>query len=187
MVFNSIVGGCWAVFVLYWLISAPWAKAAAEKQRVWFALSHRIPLACSYVLLSYLHLPAPLNLPITPQADWTGAMGVAICGLGLFVALWARWTLGGNWSSAVTFKREHELIQSGPYRFVRHPIYTGILVMALGTALDFGRLRSWLALPLMAAAFWIKLKQEEKLLLGHFPQEYPIYKKQAKALVPFLI
>ncbi|SPE60693.1 Isoprenylcysteine carboxyl methyltransferase (fragment) [Verrucomicrobia bacterium] len=107
--------------------------------------------------------------------------------LGLIVTLWARWTLGGNWSSSVTFKQGHELIRTGPYRLVRHPIYTGLLVMALGTALDFGQFRCWLALPLMTTAFWVKLKQEEKLLLRHFPREYPLYKRQVKALVPFVI
>jgi len=185
--FNSIIGVCWAVFVLYWLVSAPWAKVTAEKQSVWSGLAHRIPLGCSYVLLAGSHLPPLMNLSITPHADWTGAMGAFICVLGLLVTLWARWTLGGNWSSAVTFKQGHELIRTGPYRLVRHPIYTGLLVMALGKALDFGQLRCWLALPFMAVAFWIKLKQEEKLLLRHFPQEYPIYRKQVKALVPFVI
>lgn len=87
----------------------------------------------------------------------------------------------------MTFKQGHELVRTGPYRLVRHPIYTGLLVMALGVALNFGQLRCWLALPLMAAAFWIKLKQEEKLLLRHFPQEYPVYKSQVKALVPFVV
>lgn len=171
VVFNSIIGACWAVFVLYWLISAPWTKVAAEKQSVWSALSHRIPLGCSYVLLVSMRLPPPMNLPITPHVGWTGAMGASVCVLGLFMTLWARWTLGGNWSSNVTFKQGHELIRTGPYRWVRHPIYTGLLVMALGTALDIGQLRCWLALPLMATAFLIKLKQEEKLLLRHFPQE----------------
>jgi protein-S-isoprenylcysteine O-methyltransferase Ste14 len=185
--FNSIIGICWVVFILCWLISAPWVKVVAEKESVWSSLAHRIPLGCSYVLLAELHLPPPMNLSITPHTDWAGATGACVCVLGLLVTLWARWTLGGNWSSAVTFKQGHELIRTGPYRFVRHPIYTGLLAMALGTALDFGQLRRWLALPLMAAAFWFKLKQEERLLLRHFPDEYPIYKSQVKALVPFVI
>ena len=87
----------------------------------------------------------------------------------------------------MTFKRGHELIKTGPYQFVRHPIYTGLLVMCFGTAIEIGRARGWLALPLMAIAFWIKLKQEERLLLRHFPNEYPVYQKQVKALVPFVI
>ena len=187
VVFNSVIACCWAVFILYWVISALWTKAVAEKQSIWSGLAHRIPLGCSYVLLVNWHLPPPMNLPVTPRANWTGAMGASICVFGLLVTLWARWTLGGNWSSTVTFKQGHELIRTGPYRWVRHPIYTGLLVMALGAALDFGQLHCWLAVPLMAAAFWIKLRQEEKLLLRHFPQEYPIYKRQVKALVPFVI
>lgn len=187
VVFSSIIGICWAVFVLYWLISAPWVKVTAEKESIASGLSHRIPLGCSYVLLAATRLPSPLNTPLTPHADWTGATGAAVCGLGLLVTLWARWTLGGNWSSSVTFKQGHELIRRGPYRFVRHPIYTGLLIMALGTALDFAALRCWLAMPLMATAFWIKLRQEEKLLLRHFPQDYPTYMKQVKALIPFVV
>ena len=185
--FDSVIGICWAIFILYWLISAPWTKVAAEKESVWSGLSHRIPLGCSYFLLAGFHLPRPLNLSVTPHADWAKAVGVSVCLVGLFMTLWARWTLGGNWSSSVTFKQGHELIRTGPYRLVRHPIYTGLLIMALGTALDFGQLRCWLAVPVMAAAFWVKLKQEEKLLLRHFPQEYPVYKGQVKALVLFVI
>jgi len=182
-----IILGCWISFLVYWLISAQWTKAIAEKQSVWSALTHRIPLGLSYFLLADWHLPPLMNLSVTPDADWSRATGDLVCVLGLFVTLWARWTLAGNWSSDVTFKQGHELIRTGPYRFVRHPIYTGILVMCLGTALDIGRFRCWLALPLMAMAFWIKIKQEERLMLQHFPDEYPAYQKQVKALVPFVI
>lgn len=187
VVYDSIIGICWAVFIVYWLISALRTKVVAERQSLWSGLAHRIPLGCGYVLLAARRLPSPMNLSITPREDWTGAMGAGVCILGLLTTLWARWTLAGNWSSAVTFKQGHELIRTGPYRWVRHPIYTGLLVMALGIALDFGPLHCWLALPVIAAAFWIKLKQEERLLLRHFPQDYPIYMKQVKALVPFVI
>src|SRR5690349_19979389 len=122
--FDSIIGICWAVFILYWSISAPWVKVAAEKQSLWSALSHRIPLGCSYVLLADFHLPRPMNLSMTPHAHWVRAAGDCICVLGLLVTLWARWTLGGNSSCALTFMRGYELIRTGPYRLVRHPIYT---------------------------------------------------------------
>ena len=184
---NYIVLGCWIIFFAYWLISARRVKRTAERQNLWSALAHRIPLGVTYVLLATGHLPPPMNLSVTSHADWVLAMGGLICVLGLFVTLWARWTLAGNWSSDVTFKQEHELIRRGPYRFVRHPIYTGILTMCLGTAIEIGRLRGWLAVPLMMVAFWIKLKQEEALMLRHFPDEYPAYQKRVKALVPFII
>jgi protein-S-isoprenylcysteine O-methyltransferase Ste14 len=182
-----IILGCWVFLLVYWIISAMRVKAIAERQSLWSALAHRIPLGLSYFLMADWHLPPPLNLSVTPHTVWARAMGDLVCVLGLFVTLWARWTLAGNWSSDVTFKQGHELIRTGPYRFVRHPIYTGILVMFLGTALNIGRLQSWLALPLMTVAFWIKLNQEERLMLRHFPEQYPVYRRQVKALVPFVI
>ena len=182
-----IIIGCWLTFLLYWLISAQWTKVIAERQSASSAMAHRIPLGFGYVLMAVWNLPPPMNLSVTPHADWAQAVGASICVLGLFVTIWARRTLAGNWSSDVTFKQGHELVKTGPYQFVRHPIYTGLLVMCLGTALDVGKLRHWLALPLMALAFWIKLKQEERLMLQHFPDQYSAYQKQVKALVPFLI
>lgn len=128
-----------------------------------------------------------MNLVITSTALWAQIVGDVFCVLGLFVTLWARTTLAGNWSSDVTFKQGHELIRRGPYRFVRHPIYTGLLMMCLGAAIEIARLHSWLAVPLMAIAFWLKLKQEERLMLSHFPDEYRDYQKQVKALVPFVL
>ena len=96
-------------------------------------------------------------------------------------------TLAGNWSSDVTFKQGHELIRTGPYKLVRHPIYTGLLTMSLGTATEIGQLHSWLSILVTAVGFWIKLRQEERLLLRHFPEDYPHYQKHVKALVPFVI
>ena len=184
---DLIILGCWIVFVAYWIASAFQQKKIAERQSVWSALAHRIPLGLSYFLLVARRLPPPMNLTVTPHVDWTRIPGDFICVLGLFVTLWARRTLAGNWSGNVTFKQGHELIMTGPYRFVRHPIYTGLLVMSLGTALEIGRLHAWLALPAMTLAFWIKLTQEERVMLRYFPDKYPPYKKRVKALVPFII
>ena len=185
--FDFVILACWLVFLFYWLVSAFKTKAVAERQSVWSGLAHRIPLGCSYLLLADVHLQPPMDLSVTPQANWAHALGASVCVLGLFVTLWARRTLSGNWSSDVTFKQGHELIRTGPYQFVRHPIYTGILAMAFGTALNCGQLRCWLALPLMTTALWIKINQEERLLLRHFSDEYRAYQKQVKALVPFIV
>lgn len=121
--------------------------------------------------------------PHTPQTPWIGA---AVCVSGLAVAIWSRWTLGGNWSGTVRFKQGHELIKTGPYRFVRHPIYTGILLMCLAPPIQFGRLHHWLGTLIIAIGLWIKLKQEETMMLRHF-SEYTDYQKRVKALVPFVI
>jgi len=184
---SSIIIGCWIIFLGYWFITAQQVKATAKRQSWLSALAHRIPVGLGWFLLAYRGLPPPMNLVLTPHTDWVRVIGAVVCVFGLFVTIWARRTLAGNWSSDVTFKHGDELVKAGPYRFVRHPIYTGLLVMCLGSAIEAGHLRCWLGLVLVCIGFWIKLKQEETLLLRHFPDEYPAYRKQVKALVPFVI
>ena len=184
---GPIIIGCWITFVAYWFISALGQKAIAERQSLPSALAHRIPVGLGWFLLAFPRLGPPWNRTLIPQAEWVLAIGTAICVFGLYMTLWARWTLAGNWSSDVTFKQDHELIKTGPYRFTRHPIYTWLLVMCLGTAIDIGQLRGAIGLVVVGIGFWIKLKQEERLMLLHFPDQYPAYQKQVKALVPFLI
>ena len=87
----------------------------------------------------------------------------------------------------MTFKQDHEWIERGPYRFARHPIYTGMLLLCVGTALARGRLGAWVGVGLFCVGLWIKLRQEEALMLRHFPDEYPGYRKRVKALVPFVV
>ena len=184
---SRIIVGCWVAFVIYWFISAWRVKGVAEKQSRLSALAHRIPVGLGWWLLIYWQFPPPLNLKLIPRTDLTLFAGAMICAYGLWVTIWARRTLAGNWSSDVTFKQGHELVRTGPYRFVRHPIYTGLLVMCLGTAIGNGQLRCFLAIVVVGLGFWIKLSQEERLLLRHFPDEYPAYQKQVKALVPFIL
>ncbi|MGA9778439.1 MAG: methyltransferase family protein [Limisphaerales bacterium] len=184
---GPIILGCWILFLAYWFISAFRQKPLAEGQSWAATLAHRVPVGLGWLLLIDPKLPTPMNRVLIPHKDWVLVIGAVICLFGLFVTLWARWTLAGNWSSDVTFKQGHELIKTGPYRFVRHPIYTGLLVMALGTAINAGQLRCWLSIVVVGIGFWIKLKQEERLMLRHFPNEYPAYQKQVKALVPFVI
>jgi protein-S-isoprenylcysteine O-methyltransferase Ste14 len=184
---DSIILGCWIIFLAYWLISALAVKRTAERQKLLSTLAHRIPVGLGWFLLACQGLPPPMNLVLMPRTDWARVIGVVVCVFGLYVTIWARRRLAGNWSSDVTFKQGHELVKTGPYRFVRHPIYTGLLVMCLGSAIEIGRLRCLLSLALVGIGFWIKLKQEERLLLRHFPDEYPHYQKRVKALVPFVI
>jgi len=184
---NSIIACCWITFLVYWFISALTVKATSERKSLRSSLQYRIPVIFGGFLLWDPRLPHPLNMGVTPSTGFTQAVAAMICVCGLLVAIWARRTLAGNWSSHVTFKQNHELIRTGPYRFVRHPIYTGILLMGLGVAIEMGRLRSWLGLLLWFIGLWIKLKQEESLMLQHFPDQYPAYCKQVRALVPFVI
>jgi protein-S-isoprenylcysteine O-methyltransferase Ste14 len=114
-------------------------------------------------------------------------IGLALTFAGLAFAIWARMLLGGNWSSDVTLKRDHELIVVGPYRWVRHPIYTGILLALIGTALAVGEWRAVLAVVLAAAAFWRKLGIEEAVMRRQFGESYTRYGERVPALIPFVL
>ena len=184
---GPIIIGCWIIFVVYWLISAFRQKATAEEKGFLSMLTYQVPLTLGGLLLWFPGFHHPLSLALTPHTDLARTLGAVVCVFGLLVTLWSRWTLGGNWSSEVAFKQGHELVKTGPYRFVRHPIYTGLLLMCLGTAGVVGQLHCWLGFLILGVGLWIKLKQEESLLLRHFPDEYPAYCRQVKALVPFLI
>jgi protein-S-isoprenylcysteine O-methyltransferase Ste14 len=183
---SYIVAGCWLIFFGYWVVSAFRVKRTVERPSIAATLAHRIPVMLAWCLM-LLNVFPPLQRRILPHTDPVMVTGAAVCVLGLLVTLWARWTLAGNWSADVTFKQDHELVRRGPYRFVRHPIYTGLLIMATGTAVGDGRLRCWLGVAVLALGLWVKLSQEERLMLRHFPEAYPIYKKEAKALVPWII
>jgi protein-S-isoprenylcysteine O-methyltransferase Ste14 len=181
-----VIIGCWITFLVYWLATASGVKATAERKSFASSLAYRLPVVIGGILLLVLRWHYPMNLPITPESIVTWYAGAPVCVAGLAFCIWARWTLGGNWSSNVQFKEGHQLIRKGPYRFVRHPIYTGILVMCSAPAVQFGRVHFWLGLLLVAIGLWIKLKQEERVMLKHFP-EYSEYQKQVRALLPFVI
>jgi protein-S-isoprenylcysteine O-methyltransferase Ste14 len=129
----------------------------------------------------------PLQRQVLPQLPGVGVLADVVVFLGLLVALWARAVLGRNWSGRVTFKQDHELIQRGPYRWVRHPIYSGLLLMVSGTALGINRANVFLGLVICAGAIWVKIRQEEALMTRHFPEAYPQYKARTKALIPFVL
>jgi protein-S-isoprenylcysteine O-methyltransferase Ste14 len=187
MTATDIIAVCWSIFVIVWLVNAARTKRTVEKQSVASALAHRIPVGFAWFLIVVPKWHSPLNLQIIPRTEVLQMTGAMICVCGLAFTLWARKTLAGNWSSDVTFKQNHELIRSGPYRIVRHPIYTGLLAMWLGTVIYIGQVRGIASLLLVTIGFWIKLSQEERLLLRHFPDAYPAYQREVKTLVPFLI
>ena len=179
-----LIIACWVLLVLYWNISARSIKPAAERQS-WSGRLARVPVWLGYILLvaAWVH---PFGMVVIPHTVIAEYLGVAICALGLFAAIWSRKTLGDDWSRDVEFKQGHRLVERGPYRFARHPIYTSHLLMGLGTAIASGLLVAFAGLSFFFIGFWIKLKQEEDLLLRYFPDEYPAYKARVKALVPFV-
>ncbi len=111
---------------------------------------------------------------------------VAAASMGCALAIWARWQLGGNWSATVTVKQDHVLIQQGPYRWIRHPIYTGLLGAWLATAVAWGAWRAFLAVAIGIVATVIKLRREERWMRHQFGDAYSDYCKRSWALWPGL-
>src|SRR5262245_57688823 len=113
-------------------------------------------------------------------------VAAAVTAAGLSIALWARAVLGRNWSGVVVLKEQHELIDRGPYAFVRHPIYTGVLLMVLGTVMFWGTRDGVIMFAVIVAALIVKALREERLLTKHFPEAYPRYRARVGArLIPF--
>jgi protein-S-isoprenylcysteine O-methyltransferase Ste14 len=140
-----------------------------------------------FLLLKGRQLPYPLNIPVFPYTQVTAWTGAILCSLGLVFCIWARVTLGRNWSGTITLKADHELIERGPYRIVRHPIYSGLLAMFVATAIAEGHLGEMIGVVLAFVSFWIKLGDEEKLMLEHFPQQYATYQQRVKRIIPFVL
>lgn len=184
----DIISGCWLVFVAIWVIAAVSTKRTVYRESRAQRLRYWVLLVIAYLLLVHgWQLPYPLNLRIIPHAVSMAWAAAVLCVIGLAFTLWARVTLGRNWSSVVTLKEAHELVEHGPYRFVRHPIYTGILTMFFATALAQGHLAGFAGVLLMFASFWIKLGREEKLMLQQFPERYAAYQQRAKRIIPFAL
>jgi protein-S-isoprenylcysteine O-methyltransferase Ste14 len=177
----------WLTWLSYWLISAGNAKRTVRRETFAQRASHTLPFVAAAVLLSFpqgfpflCHRLFPLNL----VTYWIGT-GLLLAGL-LFT-VWARVILGRNWSGTVTVKENHELIQTGPYRWVRHPIYTGLLAAFLGSALAEDLWSSALAMVIVSAALWVKLLREEAWMRETFGEKYVSYCARTARLVPFLL
>ncbi len=176
-----------AVFSAYWLWAARRVKKAAQRQSHGSRALHITLFVASY-LLAFFPFPSWgfLDLRLVPPSTFWGLLGVAICAAGLTFGFWARVTLGKNWSGAVTIKEGHELIQRGPYRLARHPMYTGILTSLLGAALTTGKAGNFFGPVLLLFAFTRKMAMEESYLTRHFGNRYLDYSKRVKRLIPYI-
>jgi protein-S-isoprenylcysteine O-methyltransferase Ste14 len=183
-----IILACWIIFLLYWLVS--WWSIKPTQEKSWGIGRFRrviIGLVIAFVLLNNFGTSIPFfTISLIPRSTPLSVAGVILVITGLGIAIVARRTLAGNWSNAVDVKVDHELITTGIYRYARHPIYTGVLLMGLGTALSKGTMGIFILFLALLGFFWFKAREEEKLLTKYFPKEYPAYKKRVKALIPYV-
>jgi protein-S-isoprenylcysteine O-methyltransferase Ste14 len=176
----------WAILITYWIISAFGNKRTKTRQGRGSRLAYVLGVAGAVYLIS---LRPGLDVWLLPVNAFTRAAGVLICAAGVAIAIWARNILGKNWSGFVMIKQDHELIERGPYRFVRHPIYTGIILAIVGTVIALvPTAKGFLYALVLALAFYIKSRHEEHVLAGEFGEKYAGYKQRVgAALVPFVI
>ncbi len=185
---QNVIPVCWGIFFIVWVVAALFTKRTVYRESAAQRFRYVIPILIGWFLLFRgYRLPAPLNIRIIPQADAILAVSSISCLCGLGFCLWARAVLGRNWSGTVTLKESHELIVRGPYRLVRHPIYTGLLAMLIATALQQGHIAGMLGLIPIVVSFWIKLSDEEKVIAQQFPDEYAAYRERTKRLIPFIL
>ena len=186
LIYRQLMPGLWLAWVLYWVVSAFSAKTTQRRESLGSRLSHVVPLLIGVALIVWPRVPWDwLSLRLLPPGPLELALGIVLLALGLAFTVWARVYLGRNWSGMVTLKQGHELIRSGPYAYVRHPIYTGLLLALLGSAVACGELRALIGWCVVAGAFLRKLRIEERFMREIFPGQYQSYCAEVPALVPF--
>lgn len=185
--YQSFFPVVWIAFLLYWRIKAGGTKTTQRRESAASGILRALAFLVVIVVLSTTRIPLPwLYRQLWPSGIWTFWIGAAVTVVGLLFAVWARQHLGSNWSSAVTIKQGHELITTGPYALVRHPIYTGILTGFLGTAIALSQVRGVLGFVLIFVVLWTKLRMEEEWMRSQFGDTYATYAHQTSALVPYL-
>ena len=185
---GPLIGAIWIGWNIYWFVAARNAKPNRRRESRLSRLAHITPLGVAIILIA---LPNGrggwFDARILPRGFAIYWTGVALLVAGLGFSIWARRRLGRNWSGTVTLKEDHELIRTGPYRWVRHPIYTGILLAFLGTAIALCEWRGVVATVLVAVAFLMKIRTEEGWMIETFGDDYRRYRTEVTALIPFIV
>lgn len=172
----------WLTWTAYWIAAARSAPRGASLERSASRLVHLGAAIASLALL----VTHPLQAAI-PGGPIVAVVGDVVTGIGLAFAIWARIHLGQNWSGRLELKKGHRVVRSGPYGLVRHPIYAGIIMATAGSSLVAGQATAFLAPVIMLTAYLRKVRMEEAVLLRTFGAEYEAYRRDVKALVPFLV
>ena len=187
LIYRWLFPALWIAWCVYWMWASRGAKATERREPIGSRLLHIVPLFIAVLLLWGGRLPlGALNERLFPWAPWEFWLGASITAAGLLLTVWARVHIGRNWSGVVTIKQDHELVDTGPYAFVRHPIYTGLLVAFIGSALGRDEWRGVLAAAIAWAALWRKLKVEERWMTERFGERYADYRRRVPALIPSL-
>ncbi|HYL83430.1 MAG TPA: isoprenylcysteine carboxylmethyltransferase family protein [Candidatus Angelobacter sp.] len=184
---RDLSNAVWLVFLAYWIYSARKLKAIKQREPGAQRIVYLVVMMCAYTLLfSDGFNFGPLQRRIVPNSALLGICGVVLSVLGVGLAIWARKHLGENWSATVTLKKDHELIRSGPYRQVRHPIYSGMLLAMIGVVLVLGEIRGLAGFVVAAASFYFKARKEERFLAAEFGPAFAEHTRRTGMFLPRL-
>jgi len=187
LIHHWLFAALWAALALYWWLSARDVKQTTRREPLVSRLLHLGPMMLAAAILWSPRFDVlGLETRFLPRAPWVFWLGAGVACAGLAFAIWARHTIGRNWSAIVTLKQDHELVTRGPYAFVRHPIYTGLLFGLLGSALALGQWRGLLAVAIFVLAVLRKMRLEERWMRERFGVAYDAYRARVRALIPFL-
>ena len=182
---QAAIGYTWESLGVVWLAGLAFTKRTVRSQPNGARIFHLALALLGFLLLGSGFFDVGwLGMRFLPPDPPLQLAGLFVTIGGCLFAIWARITLGANWSGRATVKANHDLIVSGPYAIARHPIYTGLLIAAVGTGLATAKVRCLLGFMLIVLALLIKMSQEERLMLQTFPDAYPAYRRRVKALIP---
>jgi protein-S-isoprenylcysteine O-methyltransferase Ste14 len=188
-VYGWFILALWIAFIAVWAVMAVSAKRNIGARFRWGQIGWRAAIIALVVwALSFPAVRRALRNARSHAAGvstLSGLVGVALCAFGIGLAIWARLHLGRNWGTPMSRKENPDLVTTGPYAHIRHPIYTGMLLGMLGSAI--GQSAFW-SIPLVFSAvyFFYSARREEKLMMEQFPGQYPAYMSRTKMLVPFV-
>jgi protein-S-isoprenylcysteine O-methyltransferase Ste14 len=179
---SELAGWLWDALLLVWVVLWFGMKRAKKLESPWEMAQHAIPVTLGFWLLFGDGKGLRVRLLLEIPALWFA--GLLLTAAGIVTSIWARVTLGANWSGVVTLKKGHELVRKGLYRWIRHPIYTGILVAMIGTAMIKGHLRGWIGFAIVWAAFYYKARREERLLHQEFGASFEEHTRRTGMFLP---
>jgi len=180
--------GAWIAGFAFWALASIAAKRTVKTQSQASELGQGALAGSGFVLLFNRQIAlGPLDWRVLPEAAVFAYAGLALTIAGLGFMAWSRVALGRNWSATVTIKQDHALVSSGPYAIVRHPLYAGVLLAMLGTAIFFGQIRGFIAVCLTFGGWWLKSRTEEEFMVEQFGASYRRYQERVKALIPYVL
>ncbi len=189
-IYHGFILAFWLVFAGIWLVAAGFAKRTADGGRTWRReiAMRLVILVLVVVALHLLRISGTMRVlrpHVVNRNAVAGVIGVVVCGAGVALAVFARIHIGRNWGMPMSRKQQPELVTTGPYAVVRHPIYAGILLAIVGSAIGLSMF--WLLALVAAVPYFVySARREERLMAEEFPEQYPAYMRRTKMLLPWL-